>query len=156
MKTLVVYYSRSGNNKKIADELASSFPKADLERIVPEKDYHGMMGWLKAGYSAPKFKRVKINASRNPLDYNLVIFGGPLWAWGNLNNPLLSYLSNYKFKKTAFFSVSGSGNISQAMKQLQELGINPIATLALSDRELRENAYKSKITDFCSSLKKIK
>jgi len=131
MKNLVVYYSRSGNNRKIAEELASlSLLKADLDEIIPEKKYSGIFGWLRAGFNASR--KAKINVSKNPLDYDLVIFGGPLWAGGKLPSPLLSYISNYKLKKAAFFSVSGRGNISKALLQLQEHGIKPVATLALN------------------------
>ena len=157
MKNLVVYYSRSGHNKKIAEELASLTPlRADLDSIASKKDYSGIIGWLRAGSNALKRKKIMINSSRNPLEYDLVIFGGPLWAGGNINNPLLSYLSNYKFKRSAFFSVSGNGNISTAMKQLQELGINPVATLSISDKELKKNEYKNKLVEFYKKIRQLK
>ncbi len=156
MKNLVVYYSRSGYNKKIAEELASlSLLKADLDRIVPEKDYLGAIGWLRAGFSALKRKIVKINVSKNPLDYDLVIFGGPNWA-GKLSSPLLSYLSNYKPKRAAFFSVSGSGDISKSLLQLKGLGIKPVATLALKENELKENMHHAKVIGFYNHLRQMK
>ena len=156
MKNLVVYYSRSGNNKKIAEELASlSLLKADLDRIVPQKDYKGIFGWLRAGFHASKDKRVEINVSKNPLDYDLVIIGGPNWA-GKLSTPIFSYLQNYKIKRLAFFSVSGGGNISNALLQLQELGIKPVATLALREKELKENMHHQKVIDFYNHLRQMK
>ncbi len=156
MKKLVVYYSRSGNNKKIAKELAAlSLLEADIDEIIPEKRYSGIFGWLRAGFNASKEKRVKISVSKNPLDYDLVIFGGPNWA-GKLSSPLLSYLSNYKFKKTAFFSVSGSGDMSKSLLQLKELGIDPVATLILTEKELKENMHHNKVIGFYNRLRKMR
>ena len=156
MKTLVVYYSRSGNNKKIAEELAAlSLLKADLDEIIPQKKYSGIFGWLKAGFHASKDKRIKINVLKNPSDYDLVIIGSPNWA-GKLSTPVFSYLQNYKIKKLALFSVCGSGDISKEVAQLEALGIKPVATLALKEKEIKENMHHNKVIGFYNHLRQMK
>jgi len=48
MKTLVAYYSRTGNTKKVAVEIAKNL-KADIDEIIDKKDRSGMIGWIIGG-----------------------------------------------------------------------------------------------------------
>ncbi len=51
MKTLVVYYSRTGNTKLIGDELAAVLG-ADVEELKDRDDRSGRMGYIRAGRDA--------------------------------------------------------------------------------------------------------
>jgi flavodoxin len=74
-KILVVYYSRTGNTKKIAGELAKKF-SADLEAIDDSQDRSGVFNYLKSGYEAARKKECVISALKhNPSDYDIVIIG---------------------------------------------------------------------------------
>ena len=81
MKSLVVYYSRTGNTKFVAEEIAAEIG-ADIEEIVDLKSRAGTMGWLSAGRDATINRQTKIaETKRNPADYDLVVVGSPVWAW---------------------------------------------------------------------------
>jgi flavodoxin len=47
MKTLVVYYSRTGKTRFVAERVASEL-KADIEEVVDLKNRSGRFGFLKA------------------------------------------------------------------------------------------------------------
>ncbi len=73
MKTLVVYYSRSGTTKKIADEICDKM-NCDIEEIIDNKNRKGLFGWLIAAFDARSKKLTVIeNIKNDPSKYDLVI-----------------------------------------------------------------------------------
>lgn len=108
-KVLVVYYSRTGNTRKVAEALKERL-NCDIEEIKSLKSYDGALGWIRAGKEASQKVHAKIEpAIKNPADYDLVIFGTPVWAW-NISSPLRAYLAmnRGKFKRIAAFCTMGS------------------------------------------------
>ena len=80
MKILIVYYSRTGTTKKIAEELSKNF-NADLEEIVDKKNRAGAIGWVMSGRDNIKKALTEIEEVKNdPSQYDLVIFGSPNWV----------------------------------------------------------------------------
>ena len=67
MKCLIVFYSRKGTTKKIA-EIISDKIDCELEEIIDTKNRMGFIGWLKAGYDATREKLtiIKHNEFRFP------------------------------------------------------------------------------------------
>jgi flavodoxin len=111
-KKLIVYYSLTGSTKILAQALAQSI-KADLLEITLEKELpkKGFFKYLTLGTQAsfgvkPAIKELK----KNPLDYDIIIFGSPVWA-GTYASPFNTFFSkvDIKGKITAFFcSYAGS------------------------------------------------
>ena len=81
MKALVVYYSRSGVTRKVAQALAAALG-AEIEEIVDTKDRSGAGGWLKAGADASLKRLTAIQPmTKDPAGYDLVVIGTPVWGW---------------------------------------------------------------------------
>ena len=59
MKTLIVYYTRTGTTKKFAESLAQEL-SADLEELKEDGNYAGAIGWLRAGKAGGSRKEVEI------------------------------------------------------------------------------------------------
>lgn len=121
-KVLVVYYSLTGNTKFVAEHIASEV-NADIEEVKPIKDLNPdsgskyFWGGMKAKMkSKPKLEDLKYN----PLDYDLVILGTPVWAW-TISPPIRSYCSDFNLegKKIALFT-SSSGNGVKAMERFKK------------------------------------
>lgn len=149
MKTLVVFYSRTGNTRKVAEKI-SRILKADLDEVTDLKDRKRfIVGWFISGMDASKNKLTEIKYNKSPAKYDLVIIGTPIWAW-TVTPAIRSYLKQNKIKKTAFFCTCG-GKESKAFKEMEKLSRKPIATLAVKDREL--DSSDDKIKDFCRRLK---
>ena len=80
MKTLIVYYSRTGTTRKLAAALANVLG-ADLSEIRCDRYGRGPFGYLCAGYDSVKGNLPPIGMPRERfLDYDLVLIGGPIWT----------------------------------------------------------------------------
>ncbi|MHA1917627.1 MAG: flavodoxin family protein [Candidatus Ranarchaeia archaeon] len=154
MKTLIAFFSRSGNNKQIAEQLAQTL-KADLDEIQDHTNRQGKLGWIRAGRDSSSKKLTKISVNKDPQNYDQIILGGPKWAF-NLIPPLRTYATQFEFKnkEIAFFSVSLSGETEDTFKELTKLmkGSKVIATLSLREKSLKENEYKEPLQEFINQL----
>lgn len=118
MKTLVVYYSRSGNTERLAKSLATLL-KADIERIEDIK----RSGYLKAGYEAMRGKETPIAAQKyDPAAYDMIVLGFPIWAWAVIP-PVRTWLKQNegRIRKIALFTSAGgaiSDKVAEAVASL--------------------------------------
>jgi len=153
-KILIVYYSKSGHTKKIAEELAS-LCNADIEAIKPYND--GDSGWrcLSAIIATGMRKGSAIEHQKyNPGDYDLVILGTPIWMWKTT-----SFTSQYieentkRIRNVAFFCTEGGSGDDKAFRQMAEsLGRQPKATLTVTEQELKDQSYPAKLQAFTDNL----
>lgn len=80
MKTLVVFYSRTGKTRKVAMELATSLG-ADVEELIDQKNRMGIIGYIKSGRDAIWKKRARLQQTeKDPSAYDLVVLSTPVWA----------------------------------------------------------------------------
>jgi flavodoxin len=157
MKTLVVYYTRTGN-PKFAAETAAAELGADIEEVVDLKKRQGRLAFLSNGKDAMQAKETQIaQTNRDPKDYDLIIVGQPVWA-GSPTPAIRTYLnkSDLSGKKVAlFFSDSGLG---QAVEKTKVLMPNStfVGELALPAKgfEDKEEAQE-KIFEWCKTLKTV-
>ena len=155
MKILVVFYSRSGRTKKVAEAILDIL-KCDKEEIFDIKSRKGVLGFLSAGTDANLRRLTAIKEIKNnPSLYDLVIIGTPVWS-SNISTPIRTYLSLYKddFKKVAFFCTrlgSDSKKVFDDMKNLSQK--SPLALIELTSREVTRNQYMQKVKEFIKNLK---
>jgi flavodoxin len=103
-RILVVYYSRTGTTRKVAEVLARLL-HADLEELVDTQNRRGLLGYFRSGREAFfKRKTVLRPPERNPADYALVVVGTPVWNL-SLSSPVRTYLElmRAKLPGVAFF-----------------------------------------------------
>jgi flavodoxin len=106
LKSLIVYYSRTGNTKFIAETVAAEIG-ADTEEIVDKKNRMGIGGWLGAGKDARAGVETEIEPlKKSPADYDLIIVGTPIWA-SRVTPAITTYLKKNDLagKKVAAFFV---------------------------------------------------
>jgi flavodoxin len=156
---LVVFYSKTGNTKKVANDIADALG-ADIEEITDKKNRKGILGWLSGGRDAMEKRGTEIaSLQKDPANYELVIIGSPVWAW-TIVPAVRTYLETNKAKieKYAFFTTSGSTPIEKtipAIKTITEK--DPIASSDFNEKELKDkNVYDKKLVDFVSSINAIK
>jgi len=150
-KTVVVFYSRTGNTKRIGNDIAKEL-NADVDEIKTLKNYKGVWGYLRAGFQATFGWSPRINTEKNPMDYDIVIIGTPVWA--GLSSPVRAYLAKNKFKKVAFFCTLGGRGFKRAFRHMETLAGKPVSVLFVYEKELKDNSYKEKLKEFCEKLKK--
>jgi flavodoxin len=118
MKNLIVYYSFSENNEKLANHLRAIL-RCDIVRIETLKKHTGFSIFLDLLFNrTPAIKTVPYYLR----DYDHVIFVSPIWA-GKVAMPLKSFLINEKanIKRYTFVTLCGGGNTNQKGKIKNEL-----------------------------------
>ncbi len=105
-KTLVAYYSLSGNTKKAAELIAEKLG-ADIYEIKVDNEYDPDMwvAWDEAQRERSENDLPKIiGEAQDMSQYDTVIIGGPVWGQ-TLSNPIMVYLDQNDFadKKVSAF-----------------------------------------------------
>lgn len=79
-KILIVFYSRSGTTRTVAEALAAEL-KCDAEEIVATKNRAGLVGVMRSLIEAMRHCPAQIATARfNPSSYDLVVIGTPVGA----------------------------------------------------------------------------
>ncbi len=81
MKKIVLYYSRTGNSKRVAEKIGEGLG-VEIIPIVDENKYKGIFGFLRAGFNAARWKKVKysVDLKEKINDDTHIYFVSPVWA----------------------------------------------------------------------------
>lgn len=154
MRTLIVFYSRMGTTKKVGEKLAELI-SAETEEIIDAKDRTGAWGFIMSGRDAMKKRPAGIKPSdKNLSEYDLVIAGTPVWA-GTVSAPMRTFLKNNKenFKQVAFFCTMGGRGSEKTLAEMENIsGKKPLATLALTTKEVMSGNFEEKLKEFSEKL----
>lgn len=155
MKTLIIYYSRTGNNKKLAEELKDKL-NCDIEEIIDKQNWKGFLGFIKGGYNSIKKNESDIEEGKlNPWDYDLILIVTPFWV-GLIPPPTRTCLvkNKDKFRKVALAGVSGNGRDNEkAIKEFKDLtGKNDMYGLLIKEKDFKEGNYRDKLNNFVSKI----
>lgn len=152
-RTLVVYYSRVGKTKELAEELAKKLG-CDIEAVVDKKKRTGIH-MLTSGRDAQKMNLTEIEASvKDPSKYDLVVVGTPVYS-SRVSAPIRTYLTMNKDKigKSAFFltHMLKKNRTFEDMESI--LSKEPIACLEIKKKQdLRAGTYEKKVNDFIARI----
>jgi flavodoxin len=140
---LIVYYSRSGHTRRVAQAFALA-GHADLEEIHPIRDYSGGFGMVRALSDTLLHRRPDLEPLQHcPADYQTVLIGGPVWA-GRMAAPVRSFVATYGAgcQRMAAFCTMGERGGGAALDGLAKLARKPLAWRAvLSDAEIDAGAH---------------
>lgn len=144
MAALVVFYSRTGNTKRVAEALAKGL-KCDADEILETKGRGGVLGYMGAGMDAKMKRASEIReTSKDPSDYDIAIIGTPIWAW-TVSAPVRAYLSKNreKLRKVAFFCTgTNPGTTFAEMEGI--CGKKPVATLLVDEKDVKAGSFDIK------------
>lgn len=155
MKTLVVYYSRTGHTEQVAREIASRC-RADIEEIQDAGlDRSGVWGYLRSGWQALSgaCPPIRKNAC-NPAAYDLVVIGTPVWNW-SLAAPVRTYARRHAghFRRVAFFCTEGGSGSARAFAELRRIcRIPSVASITVKERELERPRHEQPMNRFLAQL----
>jgi flavodoxin len=156
MKTLVVYFSRTGHTRQVAAEVAKRC-NADMDEIREERGREGLWGYWRSGWDALRHSAPGIQpAQKNPADYALVVIGTPIWNF-SLAPPVRSYARQHasEFKALAFFCTEGGSGDQKAFDELARIcGKRPLATLAVTEKHLSEPDHSGALQKFIAQIAK--
>ena len=155
MKTLIVYFTRTGNTKKIVDKLQTELA-ADVEKINEEGSRNGPLGWLKSGRQGASKADVEISPlEADPSSYELVVMAGPVWA-GNASAPMRAFMKKYRdsLPETAVFLTHDSPDVTQAFADIDELlNKEPLARGDVNRQAIQTDGHHEAIQVFLERLR---
>lgn len=129
-KTLVVYYSASGNTEKVADSIAQAVD-GDLFELVPVKPYtEEDLNWrddnsrVTMEHDNPDQREVELvkDTVDNWKEYNRVFIGYPIW-WGEVAWPVDGFVEANDFtgKTVIPFCTSSSSGLGESGELLEKM-----------------------------------
>ena len=134
-KTLIAFFSWSGNTKGIAEEIQSQ-TGADLFEITPvdpySEDYNTVL--MEAQEDQHKQARPELSEHvQNMNDYDIILLGYPNW-WASIPMPIASFLEEYDFSgKTIIpFCSHGGGRFGQSLTAIAKLAPEAVIGEGLS------------------------
>lgn len=155
MKSLVVYYTRTGKTKFVAEAIASQLG-ADIEEVVDLKKRQGTIGWINSGKDASRKSLTEIApTTKAPADYGLIVIGTPIWAWSP-TPAFRTYISKNSLagKRVALFYTFDS-DPKQASEKIREIlpNVDVISELPLKDPSKNKEETEKRIAEWCATLK---
>ncbi|UTB32921.1 MAG: flavodoxin [Methanobacterium sp. ERen5] len=154
MKTLIVYYSRTGVTKGIAEEISNSID-CDIEEIIDKENRSGIIGYIKSGYETVRNKVPEIEPPKYDLaNYELLIIGTPVWA-GKMAVPVKTYLEQNRDKipNLACFCTCGGSGIDGTLNGIAESAqVTPLASFGLKAPEIKNGSYSLSIEKFIENI----
>lgn len=129
-KTLVVYYSASGNTERVAKDIAEA-ASADLFEIVPTEVYTSEdLNWtnpdsrVSREHDDESLRDVPLTTTEVPDwdSYDTVFIGYPIW-WGIAAWPVDTFVKNNDFtgKTVILFATSSSSGMGQSGSLLADM-----------------------------------
>jgi flavodoxin len=156
MKTLIVYYSRSGITRKVAEELRHNLD-CDIEELIDKKDRSGSLGYMRSVINALRKSPADLEEIKNdPASYDLVIIGTPVWTM-KMSTPIRTYIqqNHPKFNNVAFLATAGGNNFEGTFSEMREIIGTPLAEIGFQTKEVNEGTYKSIVAGFAGKIREI-
>jgi menaquinone-dependent protoporphyrinogen IX oxidase len=155
-KILVVYYSRTGHTRRIAQELAARCG-ADLEEIRDPTKRAGVFGFMRCGFEAIREKLAPIAPATTDVGrYDLVVLGTPVWA-SHVSSPMRSFVKAQaaQLKRIAVFCTQGGNGGPKVVAQIAALcGKDAVATLVLNEADIEKTRYAAQLDGFAAAIAK--
>ncbi len=154
MKTMILYYSRSGNTEKLATRIRNDL-NCDMLRIEPEHEY-GNYAEACLRVMGEKAKRVPpqfVTPVPELSSYETVLVGYPIWMQ-NLPQFVSDFLCqcNLKGKKVIPFATFGMTGISWTEKTLRRVCHGAEIMLPFNYGVFKKDDYDKWIRDVRSSM----
>lgn len=159
MKALVVYYSRTGLTKTLAEHVAGQIG-ADVEAIVDSENRKGPFGFIKAAFDALKGKCPKIGEIKSKVeDYDVVVVATPVWA-GKTSTPVNTFLRDYGDRIKNYAVILTRGDAKNDYKSVTEifegkLKKSPVAFLSMPSESVKNKDFKA-ADSFSAAINQVK
>ncbi|MCX5666976.1 MAG: NAD(P)H-dependent oxidoreductase [Candidatus Omnitrophica bacterium] len=150
MRTLITYYSFSGNTDKVANIFADLLRKKGevvLQRLKPADEIKKFAPQCKAAFTG---KRAVLEGDLqfDLGQYDLLLIGSPVWAFAPTPsiNTYLDKLSGLNGKRAIILLTSGSGTgvnrcFKNIRKVLESKGASKVDEVNVPDRKLNDTGF---------------
>ena len=152
---LIVYYSRTGTTRMVAEKLAKLL-EADIEEIRERKERTGALGFLVGIKDSILDKPAELISTHTIEDKDIVIIGMPVWA--DAPPPAIrAFVRQYDLtgkKIFAFCTHRGSGGDKTFAKLSKMLPEKIIGTLALKSPQ-RDPQLEEKLKQWVEQIRSL-
>ncbi|HNQ34869.1 MAG TPA: flavodoxin [bacterium] len=152
LRVLVVYYSWTGNTRRVAEAIARQ-AGAEIREIVEKQPRRGVRGWLSGARDAARKRPSEIEPPPEG-NYDLVIVGTPVWAF-TMVPAVRAFLvqSRPRLRDLAFFCTQGSSGAEAAFREMEALGGRPpLGTLTVNVPELKDAEWEARVRKFVEEI----
>ena len=153
MKTLVVFYSRTGCTRTVAQALAARLD-AVIEELRETTDRSGVAGYLRAGRDAGMRRPADLlPVACQPAAFDLTIVATPVWAF-TMCPAVRTWLKReaVNIRRVAFVATQGGSGAERTFRHMEEImGRPPVARLALIDKNVRAQSCEGQFTAFADT-----
>jgi len=153
-KILVVFYSRSGTTRRIAEALSEAL-QCDLEEITEPKHRTGFLGYIRSFLEARRKRPSTIAPKKHDVSsYDLVVIGTPVWGW-SVSSPVRAYLmaTASQLPEVAFFcTLGGKGSENTFAQMTAIIGKKPRTICAITEREVLSGRHFDRLSAFEKAL----
>ena len=154
MNTLVVYYSRTGTTRTVAEKVGQTLG-ATVEELIDTKNRKGPVGFIAAGKDAFGKKAVPIEPMTNdPADFDLVIVGTPVWA-GTMSSAVRAFLAEHgrRIRRAAFFCTTRVSGLDQTLEAMAEMcGGEVAARMGLRQKAVKKDRWADSLAAFVRAI----
>ncbi len=154
-EVLVVYYTRTGNSQRLAEEISIKL-HGIKDKIKSENKYKGISGFIKAGFRAVRKKEDDITYKENPEDYRVVIIVSPIWA-SSIPPAVRRYIKENinKMKNYSFIINGGLKENQKAYKNFIEELPSPISEYIADNSNIDYEICQKDLEDFADKIRAI-
>ncbi len=158
MKSLIVYYSYSGNTEKVANIMAKVLQEkgeVSIQRLKPLDEIKTFIGQCVAAFMR-KRATLEEGVTFDITLYDFILIGSPVWAFAPTPaiNTFLDHIFCVRGKRILIFLTSGSGaGVNKCFNAIRTIlehkGAAKIDELNIQDRKVNNEEYVA------SSFKKL-
>lgn len=156
MAKQIIYYSMTGNTKRVCQQLAMQLDCTADGIQAPFEGKPGLLKILKLGFFALSRRKTRITAPRiRTASTDLLILGAQIWA-GTLSPPMREFLDTAPDLPDRVALVLTSGDPKYPTNAFDDFarrtGRTPIATLHVSEADAKSGRFDQKLTSFRTAL----
>ena len=109
MKYKVVYFTRTGNSKRVAEKIATKL-SCDIIQITDNMNWKGILGYIKAGYYSTTNKAVDIKINGDLANADELVVVSPMWA-GSVVPTINTFFKTTTLSKIHLVVTSGGSSL---------------------------------------------
>ncbi len=150
---LVVFFTRTGNSERLADEISIKL-HGDIDEIKSEFKYLGISGFIRAGYRSVTKKIDQIEFQKDPSKYKIVVLVSPIWA-SNIPPAIRSYINKNKesLKNYGLIINGAMKENKKAYENFKELLGNPVSEYVADNSNIDYEICQKDLEDFADKIR---
>lgn len=125
-KTLITYYSHSGNTKEAAEKI-QAITGGDIFEIQPVKKYSNNYNEVvnQAKIENQNDTRPELISNGDIENYDIIFVGTPVW-WYTMASPVKTFLASHNWDNKVIvpFCTHGGGGASNTYRDIQKIAQN--------------------------------